>query len=149
MDILQKHALDCEIRGFCKTTTSTYKGHIKHFLATIQDPLQVSNDELRQVMEDLHTKKYHSSTFAGYWAAVNDFYKFLEYEDLIEHNPIPRFRERYLPRILKMSDAEERQYINTEDMRRLIHRSHNILEFALMLFLAKTGVRRGELLDIE
>lgn len=149
MQLLKKHATDCEIRGFCPTTTTTYQGHIRHYLQHVHDPLDVSHDELRQVMQDLHTKEYKSSTYGSYWSAINDFYKFLQYEGQIDHNPITGFRERYLPRILQFNDSQERQYISLDDMKRLIHRSHNIQEFALMMFLAKTGLRRGELLDME
>ena len=149
MELMQKHATDCEIRGFCRTTVSTYKGYIRHYLENIQDPLNVSRDELRHVMRQLADKEYSASSYKGYWAAVDDFYKFLQYEDITDYNPVPRFRERYLPRVINIAKSEQRQCIDLAQMRQLIDRSHNIVELTMMLLLAKTGIRRGELLDIE
>ena len=47
------------------------------------------------------------------------------------------------------SDAQKFRVVNTDEMRRLMHSTFNPRDRAIMMVLAKTGIRRGELLTID
>ncbi|WP_052402726.1 tyrosine-type recombinase/integrase [Methanococcoides methylutens] len=149
MDYLKEFAIDCDIRGFHKHTTTTYASHLKDFLEIIDDPISIDQSELRAHLAALQKRNYKASTYNSYYAALNTFYDFLIFEKLIRKNPIPEFRKRYLSHVMKISQGEKRQIISVQDMKDLLHQANDLQERALITTLAKTGLRRGELLDLQ
>jgi integrase/recombinase XerD len=85
----------------------------------------------------------------GYFSAINAYYEFMIFSGATKYNPIPSFRKRYL-RIKSQHNGENtRQLISTEDMAELISLARMTLPRTMMLFLAKTGIRRGELIAMD
>ena len=149
MYYVKEFTKDCMIRGLTKQTISTYKCNISDFLAaTHGNPTEITQRDLRDHLIILQQRRYKPSTYSSYYAALNTFYEFLIYEKVVVDNPIPTFRKRYLTHIMKTSQGETRQLISIKDMRKLIKQTDDIKEISMMITLAKTGLRRGEFLDL-
>jgi len=88
-----------------------------------------------------------------YYSALHSFCEYLEFEGHVENNPVPRFRRRYLAFLRKnnrgSSGNSERQLISIDDMRRLINSIMGPRDKAVVTLLAKTGIRRQELVNID
>ncbi|MCX9011317.1 MAG: tyrosine-type recombinase/integrase [Candidatus Methanoperedens sp.] len=149
MDIT-KFVLDCEARGLDDHTIQTYKGCVIDFLNYYSDPLTVGLDELRRYLKGLRSRELSGSTLKGYFAALSTYYEYLIFEKLIAYNPILPFRKRYLARIRPCLGGENtRQLISIDEMRLLIQAAITPLDLVILLLLAKTGIRRGELLALK
>ena len=149
MYYVEEFIKDCQIRGLTKQTISTYKSNISDFLAaTHGNPAEITQRDLRDHLIILQQRRYKPSTYNSYYAALNTFYDFLMYEKVVIENPIPAFRKRYLSHIMKTSQGETRQLISIKDMRKLIKQTDDTKEISMMVTLAKTGLRRGEFLDL-
>jgi len=85
----------------------------------------------------------------SYYSALSSFYEYLVYEGLAPGNPVPGFRKRYLKTYKNRLSSPRRKLISVEEMARLINTTLSIRDRALMAVLAKTGVRRGELLAMD
>ena len=149
MYYVEEFIKDCQIRGLTKQTISTYKCNISDFLAaTHGNPAEITQRDLRDHLMILQQRRYKPSTYNSYYAALNTFYDFLMYEKVVIENPIPAFRKRYLSHIMKTSQGETRQNISVPDMRQLIKQTDEIEIKIIPVAFAKTGLRRGEFLDI-
>lgn len=136
---------DCQLRQLTERTIQTYKSDIIHFIEVNPDPTTVLQKDLKRYLRNLERTHLADSTLVSRFSAINSFYEFLLYEGYCTYNPIPQFRKRYLPRHIH---GEQRQIISIEDMRKLIESCHNVKDAAIVATLAKTGVRRGELLNM-
>jgi len=147
MEYIQEFATDCQIRGFSKHTVETYVSYLRDYVAYVDDPASVTPAELRVHLTVIQKRKYRPSTYNTYYAALNSFYEFLIYDGIVRKNIIPAFRKRYITHLMKTYTGETRQLISVEAMRELIRQSEDYIHEAIMMVLAKTGLRRGEFLD--
>ncbi len=150
MDLVEGFVSECQARGLVQHTTETYESCCKDFLKRYPDPTAVQLEDLRSYLGELRTRGYQGSTLKGYFAAIAAFYDFLVIENKAASNPIPSFRKRYL-RVKQQHGGENtRQLASLEQMRELINLAQRfILAKTMMLFLAKTGLRRGELIAMD
>jgi len=84
--------------------------------------------------------------------AISGLYEFLVFEDHIPNNPVPGVRKRYIRRYKEHTDADDespRKLISIEQMSLLINSILDTRDKAISLLLAKTGVRRGELIAMD
>ena len=150
MNYVIEFSHDCRIRGLTKHTIESYRSNVLDFVRQINvDPENVTMDELRAHLEVLQDREYGASTYNSYYAALNTFYDFLVFEGVVNKNPIPAFRQRYLNHVVKMGIRESRQIITVEDMRHLVALTDDIENRAMLMMLAKTGIRRGEFMDLK
>ena len=162
MDIdINNFLKDCRSRGLTKQTIATYKSNVTTFLDFAGDPLNVDIPILRNFLNYLRedmiytvgktTKKGVSpSTLNAYFSAISSFYDYLVYENAMSTNPILLFRRRYLANHKPKTNGENtRQLISIEEMTKMIELAEPILHKAIMIILAKTGVRKGELLAMD
>jgi integrase/recombinase XerD len=150
MTYLEGFCTDCEARGLNGHTIETYKSSIKDFLEENPDPLWVTREDLRKHLIILRSRNPAGSTLKGHFSALSMFYEYLIYEGLVYYNPILPLRKRYLSQIKTVTGGEnERQLISIQDMRNLVLRAGNPRDLAILMILAKTGIRRGELLGME
>lgn len=79
------------------------------------------------------------------------FYNYLEFEEYITKSPVDKFRQKFLNPYLKshQSDGDKRQIVSVQEMRELIQCIMNPRDKAICLTLAKTGIRAGELLELD
>lgn len=142
---------DCQARGLTTHTIETYSGQVRIFLRAYPEPHKVNLEDLRTFLGKLREKDLDSSTLKGYFAAISALYDYLLFEGRIQINPIPSFRKRYLSRMKIQTNGENsRQNVSLQDMQILISSAReNILAFTFTLFIAKTGMRRGEALSLK
>lgn len=160
MKYLEDFITDCIARGLAQSTVATYRCNVRDFLDHIdKDPTDIQMNDLRAFLAHLRTMSYtvgHQrrqgvapATLNAYFSAISSYYDFLMWEDIIDSNPIPKFRKRYL-RIKPQRNGENtRQVITINTMRELISLSEDPLSRAIMTFAAKTGLRKGELLAMN
>lgn len=141
---------DCRARDLNRHTIATYKSDVKYFLQACPDPCTVNLDDLKSFLVELRDRGLKGSTLKGYFAAISTFYEYPILEGAMKFNPVPTFRKRYLRVKQQYNGENTRQLISVEDMGRLLNLvNKDILAKTIMLFLAKTGVRRGELIAMD
>lgn len=149
-DFVEGFITDCEARGLTAHTIQTYQGCVKSFLQANPEPSRVDLDVLRRYLKHLRSMGLQGSTLKGYFAALSTFYDYLIFEGILSSNPVLPFRKRYLTRIKRSTGGENtRQLISVQQMRVLILAAEHIQDVAILLFLAKSGLRRQEFLDIR
>jgi len=154
-DLIEMFLEDCHIRGLTQRTIDNYASNLKAFFNHIKRPaLEVDLSELRRFLIWLRDERdLADSTISMYYSALHSFYEYLEFEGHVENNPVPRFRRRYLAFLRKnnrgSSGNSERQLISIDDMRRLINSIMVPRDKAVVTLLAKTGIRRQELVNID
>ncbi len=152
---------DSRSRGLTEHTLETARSNVTEFLRFVGDPLKVDTSVLLNFLNYLRNEKDNcrgnikkkgvsTQTLKYYFTEIGNYYDFLLYTQQIKNNPIPSFRKRYLSRIKQQYNGENsRQLISLEDMRRLINLDMPIQDKAILMVLAKTGVRRGELIAMD
>jgi integrase/recombinase XerD len=154
-DLIEMFLKDCHIRGLTQRTIDTYASDLKIFFNHVtRSALEVDLSELRRFLTWLRDKRdLADSTISTYYSALHSVYEYLEFEGYVEKNPVPRFRRRYLAFLKKNSRGSsgnsERQLISIDDMRRLINSILDPRDKAVVTLLAKTGIRRQELVNID
>ncbi|MDD5614899.1 MAG: tyrosine-type recombinase/integrase [Candidatus Methanoperedens sp.] len=152
---------DCRSRNLTNKTIATYKSNVTEYLRFVQNPLNVDTLKLRNFLDYLKNdleykigkvakKGVCPKTLNAYFSAIRTYYDYLVYTRQIDNNPVLPFRQRYLSRIKEQHNGENtRQLISIEDMIQLVTLDMAILDRAILMILAKTGVRRGELIAID
>lgn len=137
---------DCQTRGRTKRTLESYKGTVKEFLNFFPDPEAVDKYDLRDFLSHLQKRELKIATLKTCFSTLSTFYDFLIYEEIAETNPILPFRRRYLD---KPTKNDRRQLISIKAMKQIIGSIEPIREQAMLLTLAKHGVRLGEYLNLQ
>ena len=154
-DLIEMFLEDCHIRGLTQRTIDTYASNLKTFFNHVKRPaLKVDLSELRRFLTWLRDERdLADNTISTYYSALQSFYEYLEFEGYTESNPVPRFRRRYLAFLGKnnrgSSGNSERQLISVDDMRKLINSIMEPRDKAVVTLLAKTGIRRQELVNTD
>ncbi|MFB6086592.1 MAG: tyrosine-type recombinase/integrase [Halodesulfurarchaeum sp.] len=156
-DLLDEFLLDAEVQGLTEKTRVTYRSDLKYFIGWLDgDLLDVDRHDLKGFLAHLKndrkardgTTGLAPSTLNTYFSALNSCFKYLEWEGYIEENPVPAFRDRYMDNRRPTANSK-RQLISIEEMSSLVHSILDPRDRALVLTLAKTGIRRGELVTID
>ena len=152
---------DCRSRGLTKQTIATYRSNVGTYLDFVGDPLKADTPQLQNFLNYLRedmvyamgkTRKKGVSprTLSAYFSAISSYYDYLIYENILNKNPISPFKRRYLSNNRPKTNGENtRQLIRIDEMTQLIKQAENILHMTLILVLAKTGIRKGELLAMD
>ena len=152
--LLEAYVVDCKLRVLSPETIRTNRSSIRtvgKFLESINlDYISLDNEAQKQVLDYLiNTRKVRFKTLNGYFTALSSFYEFLLYENHVPNNPVLSFRKRYLKRYKNIQQRSTRKLITIEEMSMLINGTLEIRDRAIMIVLAKTGVRRGELISMD
>jgi integrase/recombinase XerD len=153
-DLISKFQEDSLTRGLTQETARRYLsslGIFNHYLEEIgRDILDVDRDILRNFINYLRVDREVSPrTIETYFAAMASFFGFLEYERYIDKNPVLEVRKRYLRKYKDNDDGQVRKLISVEEMARLINSTMNIRDRTIISLLAKTGIRRNELIKLD
>lgn len=138
---------DCRLRGLTDRSLESYRSNVKLFLSLYPDPSVVNKSDLRCLLQVLKDKDLKLRSIKAIFSNLSSFYEFLVFDDRVLVNPVPAFVKRYVNG--KDLDSEKRQIVSIDNVRNLISLCPSILDRALILTLAKTGMRRGELLGLE
>ncbi len=70
-------------------------------------------------------------------------------EELISSNPVTSFKRRYLRKFKDENTSDARQIISVEQASLLVNSTLNSRDKAILILLFKTGMRRGELCNLD
>ena len=156
-NLIDEFVMDANLRGLSERTLETYRSNLGYFFEWLDgDPRTVDKQDLRKFLYHLRNERegrggseeLAQSTLNSYFSAMNTFYKSLQYNDRIEENLIPEFRDRYLD-IDDGGSGSKRQLISVEEMSMLVHGTLDPRNRAIIVLFAKTGIRRDELIQID
>lgn len=153
--IIEEYIQDERLRGLTDETLRTYRTNLMYTFDYLEcSPDEVGKSELKDLLDHLKNEKQgrhgpgvKMQTVNVYFSALSSLFNFLTYEGDLNANPIPGFRERYLTK--QDDDSEDRQLISVDEMAGLILSVMSTRDKAVMLVLAKTGIRRGELVSLD
>lgn len=143
---------DCELR---RLGTESIRGY-KSILQIVSNVLRnkglciskLDNQSLKEVLQFLASRGFAYSTLVWYFTALSGFCDYLIWEGIAQANPVPPFRKRYIRQYKNQHDSE-RKLISVEEMAMLINSVLDPRDKAILTLLAKTGIRRGELIRID
>ena len=152
--LLKMFCNDCKLRGMTEKSIVGYRSCLSIFLKFLEErtisPLKVNNHVLREFLNYLlNERRIKYKTVKEYFSALSAFYDYLAFEGLVESNFVLPFRKRYLKRYKDGFDDPQRRLLSVEEMSRLVNSIMDPRDKAIAVLLAKTGIRRGELLRID
>ena len=154
--LLELFVEDCHVRGLSDETIRRYKSIAQQFLDFVgQMNVQAVNvdkyilqDYIRQRRSDSTDQK----TLENEISAISSFFSYLAFQDYVAKNPVPEVRKRYLTPYKKETEGDvesPRKLISVEQMSMLINSVVDTRDKAILTLLAKTGLRRGELISLN
>ena len=152
--LIEDFRRDCLVRGMAKRSVETYLNSIKicrGFLSSRgKDILTIDRAAIQGYIEYLRLeRKVSLKTVKMHLTALSTLYEFLVFEGRVDSNPVLQVRRRYSRRYKDGSEAQTKQLISVEDMARLINSTMGIRDKAVITLLAKTGIRRNELITLD
>jgi integrase/recombinase XerD len=151
-DILSRFRQDLRLRGRGACALQTYSVQMQLFRAWHGDALtHISQDDLKAYLGHLRAKKLKTASINQAFTSLSAFCDFLEAEGEIDANPVPPFKKRYLQQYKAGADRDERRCISVDEAARIIITALDSRKQAIIILLAKTGMRVNELaaLDVE
>ena len=153
-ELLKRFAEDCRLRGMTDESIRRYKSSLRIFLKFLEQKeasldsvdMEVLRNFLRYLRFERKTKE---KTLENYFSALSAFYDYLAFEGLVSSNVILPFRKRYLRRYKNDFDDPQRKLLSVEEMSRLVNSIMDPRDKAMAVLLAKTGIRRGELIRLD
>lgn len=156
-ELFEEYLRDARLQGLTHETVYGYEKNIQHAFEFFDGgPETVDRYALKELLHHLKNERegrdgspgVSASTINGWFSALNSYFNFLKFEGLLDTNPIPEFRERYLD-TSRDGGTSERQLISVDEMAMLILGTLDVRDRAVNITLAKTGVRRNELINID
>ena len=153
-DLMRDFVGDCRLRGYSPETIRSHRSNLRTASRFLRQRgtnfTDLDKEGLRQLLDYLkNVRKVSTKTVEMYFTALSSFYEYLVFEEIIKTNPVPSFRKRYLTKYKTHKPGNQRKLLSVEDMSRLINGTLEVRDRALMTVLAKTGVRRGELISMD
>lgn len=152
--LVEDFCKDCKLRGMTNESIGRYRSSLLIFARFLlkrgADPgnadTHVLKDFLQHILQERNVKH---KTAENYFSALSAFYDYLAFEGLVGANVVLPFRKRYLRRYKNGYDDPERKLLSVEEMSRLIGSIMDPRDKAVAVLLAKTGIRRSELLKLD
>lgn len=153
-ELISQYCKDAEVQGMTPESIIRYRSSLmdfNRFLTKRKMPIvEVDHDILIEYLGYLRNNDLAIKTIENYFSSISSLFSFLEFKELVEKNPVLAIRKRYLRRYKKDdADSSERKVISIEEMKLLINSILNSRDKAIVTLLAKTGIRRDELIKID
>jgi integrase/recombinase XerD len=154
LDYIKAFLLDCGLRGYSDGSITSHGSNLRIIARFLHKQgfsiIDVNKRALRLILGYLvNERKVGAKTRNNYMSALSSFYDYLVFEGVVNTNPVLPFRKRYLRNYKKSGNQIQRKLLSVEEMSRLINSALSIRDKTLMTVLAKTGVRRGELISMD
>jgi integrase/recombinase XerD len=154
IELISQYCKDAEVRGMTPESIIRYRSSLLDFNRFLTKRkvsiLEVGNNILVDYLEYLQRKGLAMKTKENYFSSISSLFAFLEFKELVPKNPVLAIRARYLRRYKKDdADSSERKVISVEKMKLLINSILSSRDKAIVTLLAKTGIRRDELIRID
>ena len=137
-------------------TVLSYQSNLRDFKRYldgrgISDIRLVYKDDIREYIRVLREeRKLSMATIENHLSCVSSLMDYLVYEEIIGSNVALAVRKRYLRRYKNGdSEAQSRKMINVEQLKKLVDSIMIPRDRAIIVLLAKTGIRRSELISID
>jgi len=152
--LIEDFGRDCLVRGMAKRSVETYLNSIKicrgYLVDHDKDILTIDRQAIQGYIEYLRLERQVSlKTVKMHLTALSTLYEFLVYEGHINLNPVLPVRRRYSRRYKDDYEGQTKQLISVEDMARIINSTLGIRDKTIITLLAKTGIRRNELITLD
>lgn len=157
--LLDEFVEDCKVRHLTDETIGRYKSPLKLFFAFVAEKdktvLEVDKFVLKDFIQYRRAQDIDQKTIENNFTALSTFYEFLSFEGYTNANPVLPVRKRYLKRYKDDDDGGDsfdesaRKLATVEHMAMLVNSILSVRDQAVVLTLAKTGLRRGELASID
>jgi integrase/recombinase XerD len=153
-DRVEQFCKDCRLRGMTEESVRRYTSSVLAFEEFLLRKGKSVNGADAQVLREFlfHLKeqsKVSHKTIENYFSALSSFYDYLQFEGIVSSNVILPFRRRYLRKYKEDYPGPGRRLLTVEEMGRLVNSILDPRDRAISTLLAKTGIRRGELLRID
>jgi len=156
-DLIDAFLKDIEIRGWSVWTIKSCKYTLNLFVESIgpRSIIDIETEDLKTFLCFLQKRKARADSIASetirkHFNNLASFYEFLEEEDKVGRSLIPRFRKKYLQANHRGGkNGQKRQIIELNQMRKLIGSILDPCDRAMLMFLAKTGIRAHELISLD
>jgi len=149
---LEAFAEDCIIRNLTPETIRRYRSSLLQFQTFLQqnklNVASLNRDVLRLFLQHLRGHGVKPKTVENDFTAISAFCDYLVYEDIAGSNPVLPFRKRYLKQY-KDDFRSTKRLLSVEEMSRFVNSILDPRDCAIAVLLAKTGIRRGELLTLD
>lgn len=151
--VISEFRLDCQDRGFTAETIRRYCRVTRMFTDFMKERSKNITDVDRHVLRQfIHYRRENGTnpkTIGCDFAALSTFYGFLVFEEYCTTNPVMEVRKRYLTEYKQAKGESPRKLISVEQMSMLVNSILNNRDRAVCLILAKTGLRRSELISLD
>lgn len=154
VDFIGSFKEDCELRGMSPMTIERYVSSVRSLKRYVEseelDLLNTENKLLLGYLNHLRRERgLKQRTIENDFAAISSFYEFLQFKGYADKNPVISIRKRYLRNYKDNDEGQVRRLITLEEMAKLINSTVNIRDKAIIALLAKTGIRRNELITLD
>lgn len=150
--LMQGFLEDCKLRGLSSTTIENYVSILKVFNIFFSRKAfhDIGKEDIQYFIRYLKEKRRVShKRVANYLYAISSFYDYLLFKDVVTINPVDVMKKRYLRGYKRRDPPHIRKLISVEEMSTLVNSTLDLRAKAIITLLAKTGIRRGELISID
>ena len=150
--LIEKFCEDCKLRGMTPESIRRYKSSLKQFAQYFDHAtlINLNNKMLEDYLSYLKfERQVKHKTIENNFSALSAFYDYLAFHGFTDRNLVLLFRKRYLRMYENNNNDSQRKLLVIEEMSQLVNSILDPRDKAISLVLAKTGVRRGEMLKID
>ncbi|MFL2044027.1 site-specific tyrosine recombinase/integron integrase [Weissella hellenica] len=133
-----------KIEGKSPKTLAYYKNTLARLLTATKKPIkQTTTDDLRNYLSDFQSVNGSSNvTIDNIRRIFSSFFSWLEDEDFIVKSPVRRIHKVKTTKIVK-------ETLSDEDLEKIRETASSYRDRAIVEFLASTGVRAGEIVNLN
>ena len=151
--LISEYRHDCRIQGLSSWTIDTRTYALEDFARFMKERdihlLDIERDDMKAFLEYLRIDRgITGKSIQNFLTHINGFYDYLTFENYLDSNPITIIRKRYR-KAYKDYEYHTHKIISTKEMSDLIHSAVDIRDRCLMALMAKTGIRRKELISLD
>ena len=128
----------------------SFKRHLDDL--DITEVARIDKNAIRDYIRLLREERRLSiSTIENHLSCISAFLDYLVYEEIIDSNIALAVRKRYVRRYKAETpnDAQSRKLVTTDQLKMLVNSILDVRDKAVVVLLAKTGIRRSELVSID
>lgn len=133
-----------KIEGKSPKTLAYYKNTLARLLTATKKPIkQTTTDDLRNYLSEFQSKNGSSNvTIDNIRRIFSSFFSWLEDEDFIVKSPVRRIHKVKTTKVVK-------ETLSDEELEKLRETASSYRDRAIVEFLASTGVRVGEIVNLN
>lgn len=133
-----------KIEGKSTKTLTYYKNTLARLLTATKKPIkQTTTDDLRNYLSDFQSTNGSSNvTIDNIRRIFSSFFSWLEDEDFIVKSPVRRIHKVKTTKVVK-------ETLSDEDLEKIRETASSYRDRAIVEFLASTGVRVGEIVNLN